>query len=344
MNKQNNILTKIVEITEKYLTKKNVNKYIKYEKLRKKRERKGFFSWTINLFGWKIHLDEWGEAFLWAAMVVLLINQYFFQAYQIPSGSMINTLLVGDRIFVNKMIYGPELIPGAGKLPSVIKPQRGEVVIFESPTYLSNGPVFDIVQRVLFMLTFSLVDIDKDEQGNPKPHFLIKRAVGVGGDRIRNINGNLEIRAAGTDLWIDESEFNQLWREKTPVRRLIRQDRYDLYKKAAKVIAYSKHNIALASSDSDVLGQLDLYSEDFITFNEYRSAVLYTIEPQNMLERKNWRKSETGWYIPDGWIFPLGDNRDNSKDGRTFGPVRLRNVLGKAMIKYWPWNRVGAIK
>ncbi|MCL2602381.1 MAG: S26 family signal peptidase, partial [Treponema sp.] len=40
---------------------------------------------------------DWLEAFLWAAGVVLLINQYLFQAYQIPSGSMIDTLLIGDR-------------------------------------------------------------------------------------------------------------------------------------------------------------------------------------------------------------------------------------------------------
>ena len=41
---------------------------------------------------------------------------------------------------------------------------------------------------------------------------------------------------------------------------------------------------------------------------------------------------------------PLGDNRDNSKDGRYFGPVSLDNVLGKAMFKYWPINRIGKIE
>ena len=87
---------------------------------------------------------DWLEAFLWAAGVVLLINQYLFQAYQIPSGSMIDTLLIGDRIFVNKIIYGPELLPGLGKLPSPVKPKRNDIIIFENPSYISRGPVFDV--------------------------------------------------------------------------------------------------------------------------------------------------------------------------------------------------------
>jgi signal peptidase I len=116
---------------------------------------------------------DWIEAFLWAAGVVLLINQYFFQAYQIPSGSMIDTLLIKDRIFVNKIIYGPELLPGMAKLPSPIKPKRNDVIIFENPSYISQGPVFDIAQRIIYMLTLSLVDIDRDESGDPKVHFLI---------------------------------------------------------------------------------------------------------------------------------------------------------------------------
>src|SRR6056297_4359138 len=140
---------------------------------------------------------DWIEAFLWAAIVVLIINQYVAQAYQIPSGSMKNTLKIQDRIFVNKMIYGPELIPGALKLPGFVSPSRDEVIIFESPTYISKGPLFDTLQRLIYMLTFSMVDIDRDAEGNPKPHFLIKRGVGMAKDRIRFVQGELELRPPG---------------------------------------------------------------------------------------------------------------------------------------------------
>ncbi|MDR1898832.1 MAG: S26 family signal peptidase, partial [Treponema sp.] len=77
-------------LTESYLTRRARIRRIKKEKQRSKNP-----------------IVDWIEAFLWAAGVVLLINQYLFQAYQIPSGSMIDTLLIGDRVFVNKIIYGP---------------------------------------------------------------------------------------------------------------------------------------------------------------------------------------------------------------------------------------------
>ena len=141
-------------LTETYLSRRQRIRRLKKEKQRAKNP-----------------VLDWIEAFLWAAGVVLLINQYLFQAYQIPSGSMIDTLLIKDRIFVNKIIYGPELLPGIAKLPSPVKPKRNDVIIFENPSYISRGPVFDIAQRIIYMLTLSLVDIDRDESGEPKVHF-----------------------------------------------------------------------------------------------------------------------------------------------------------------------------
>ena len=66
---------------------------------------------------------------------------------------------------MNKYIYGPRLLPESGKSPGMEKPKRGEVIIFENPTYISRGTVFDILQRVIYMVTLSLVDIDKDKKG-----------------------------------------------------------------------------------------------------------------------------------------------------------------------------------
>ena len=124
------------------------------------------------------------DAIASAVVIVLVINQYLLQAYQIPSPSMEPSLLVSDRIFVNKIIYGPELIPGMLKMPGFTVPARGDMIIFESPEYISSGPLKDILQRVIYMVTLSLVDIDKDEYGQPKHHFLIKRAIGMPGDRL----------------------------------------------------------------------------------------------------------------------------------------------------------------
>ncbi len=117
---------------------------------------------------------DWLLAIVWAACVVLVINQYVFQNYQIPSESMVNTLRIGDMIFVDKLSFGPELLPGVAKLPGLAKPQRGQVIVFENPSYLSKGPVFTVVQQMIYMLTLTLVDFDRDQNGEQRVHYLIK--------------------------------------------------------------------------------------------------------------------------------------------------------------------------
>lgn len=49
-------------------------------------------------------------------------------------------------------------------------------------------------------------------------------------------------------------------------------------------------------------------------------------------------KLARGWYVPTGRVLPLGDNRDNSRDGRFFGPVKEKKILGKGVFIYWPGN------
>ncbi len=322
-----NFLATVQIRTEKILT------YRKIKKLRQKKKQQE-----------KNPILDWIEAFLWAAGVVLLINQYLFQAYQIPSGSMIDTLLVKDHIFVNKIIFGPELIPGRMKIPSVIKPERYDVMIFESPTYISKGPVFDIFQRILYMLTLSLIDIDKDENGNPKPHFLIKRAAAVEGDSIRFVKGEVQIKPPGFEEWIDESYFHTISGLPLTTRRLVSPSDYENIRASAFVDAYSNSNLNMSNEALLKLASSGNTNGDMFAWMKYRNEALYTINPQDRRYGVLWRKFESGWYIPKGWLMPLGDNRDNSKDGRYFGPVSLKNVLGKAMFKYWPVNRMGKIE
>jgi signal peptidase I len=322
-----NWLITIQDITEKILTKR------KRRKLRQRKKQQA-----------KHPVLDWIEAFIWAAGVVLLINQYLFQAYQIPSGSMIDTLLIKDHIFVNKIIFGPELIPGKFKVPSVFKPQRNDVMIFENPSYISKGPVFDIVQRILYMLTLSLVDIDKDENGNPKPHFLIKRAVAVGGDSIRFIEGEVQIKPPGFEDWMFESDFYKVSKISENTRRMVLSSDYQYIRASAFIDAYQNTDISI---NNDLLVQTSSAANsqgDMFAWMKYRNEALYSINPHEKRYGVLWRKFDSGWFIPEGWLMPLGDNRDNSRDGRYFGPVSLDKVLGRAMFKYWPANRIGTIK
>jgi signal peptidase I len=268
---------------------------------------------------------------------VLLINQYLFQAYEIPSGSMIDTLLIRDRIFVNKIIYGPELLPGVGKLPSPVRPERNDVVIFENPSYLSRGPAFDIAQRVIFMLTLSLVDIDRDENGEPKAHFLIKRAAGAGGDRFVTENGEMLIRFPGETRWVRERDYNAARGFNHNISRLTREEDYPVLEAAGRAAAYRDLGLgpppALAARAS-ALGAINY--PDYFAHEEARLAFLRGAFPQDSRYRARLARQKLGWYVPEGYVLPLGDNRDNSRDGRFFGPVKKSKVLGKGSVIFWP--------
>ena len=289
---------------------------------------------------------DWLEAFLWAACMVLLINQYLVQAYRIPSGSMIDTLNIGDHIFVNKIIYGPELLPGFLKLPGIFRPERNDIVIFESPAYISRGTVFDIAQRVIYMLTLSLVDIDRDERGDQRIHFLIKRAVGHAGDRFKIENGEMKIRFAGEDRWVDEREYNAKRGWGHNITRLLNQEQYPVLVSAGKARGWSDSGYPISESLYAQASLIDnmQYGDNFA----YHRARLETQRKAAVADRRyamlHAREHLLGWYIPDGRILPMGDNRDSSHDGRNFGPVRLSKVLGSGMIIYWPFTRWGIIK
>ncbi|MDC7228651.1 MAG: signal peptidase I [Spirochaetales bacterium] len=287
---------------------------------------------------------DWIEAFLWAAVVVLLLNQYLFQAYTIPTPSMVDTLQIKDRLFVNKMIFGPELVPGQFKTSTGRIPYRNEIIIFESPTYLSKGPVFDVAQRLIYMITFSLVDIDRDQNGDPKPHFLIKRSMAHAGDQIRLIDGEVELKPAGYTEWIQESDFKPLVDKDYVTKRMIGKENYTAIRASAFIDAADYAGIETNAVWNDEYNSLNTPYTDMYSWSGYRYQAMYEINPHLHQYGAAWRKTDSGWFIPEGWIFPMGDNRDNSRDGRYFGPVNLDNVLGKASFIYWPLNRIRKIK
>ncbi len=325
---QSDFFDRIQLITENYLTRRKTRHRVKKEK---HQARNPVLDWLL--------------AFLWAAGMVLLANQYLVQAYRIPSGSMIDTLNIGDHVFVNKLVYGPELLPGVLKLPSLIKPKRNDIIIFENPSYISRGPVFDIAQRILYMLTLSIVDIDRDESGDPKVHFLIKRAVGQAGDRLVMENGNMRILFAGENTWVDEDDYNSARGMKHNVSRIMRQDQYPALAAAGQVAALTDAGLPIGEKLLASAEQTrNIQAPDFIAHEEARLETLRKLIPSEKRYSARLARQKLGWYVPEGRVLPLGDNRDNSRDGRYFGPVRVSKVLGKGMIIYWPLRRIGNIK
>lgn len=74
-----------------------------------------------------------------AVLIYLVVKTLFIEAFRIPSGSMIPTLLVGDWLFVNKLAYGPTIPFTNSHLPGYTHPKHDDVVVFVSPTQIDNG-------------------------------------------------------------------------------------------------------------------------------------------------------------------------------------------------------------
>jgi signal peptidase I len=185
---------------------------------------------------------EWAKAIVFSVLFVVTFRGVVAQAYQIPTGSMENTLLVGDYLFINKMLYGSEIDIGMGghrlfyyRFPALRHPVQGDIIVFRYPE-------------------------------NPRQDF-IKRCVAVAGQTVEIKN---------KDLYVDG----------------IRQ-----------VEPYVLH------IDSRVI-------------------------PAELSHRDNFGPFK----VPEGTIFMMGDNRDNSHDSRFWGPLPVNLIKGKAAIRYFSWD------
>jgi len=94
-------------------------------------------------------------------LIYLFVKTFFVEAFRIPSGSMIPTLLIGDWLFVNKLVYGPALPFSKTHLPGYSVPQRNDVVVFVSP-----------------------YQPDEAEVGHDPTPTLVKRLIGAPGDTL----------------------------------------------------------------------------------------------------------------------------------------------------------------
>ncbi len=118
---------------------------------------------------------EWTKILAVSVVLFALIRTFLVEAFKIPSGSMENTLQVGDFLLVNKLVYGAEVPFTHKRLPRLREPQRGDVIVFEYPDDMTKN--------------------------------FVKRLVGVPGDTLEMRNGTL-IRngAALSERYVEHTE------------------------------------------------------------------------------------------------------------------------------------------
>ena len=106
-----------------------------------------------------------------ALVISFVIKTFFLRSFYIPSGSMLETLQINDRIIVNELV------------PNVVPLQRGDVVVFKDPggwlgTMPVQKPTHPLAQISEWILSISGLSAPDNDQ------HLVKRVIGVGGDRV----------------------------------------------------------------------------------------------------------------------------------------------------------------
>ncbi|MGB1261898.1 MAG: signal peptidase I [Cognaticolwellia sp.] len=200
---------------------------------------------------------------------VLILRSFIYEPFQIPSGSMMPTLLDGDFILVNKFNYGLRDPVARHKFVEMGLPDRGDVVVFKYP----REPKIDYIKRV----------------------------VGLPGDTVLYKNKILYIKPACQESDAKCPEFEQIAQSF--------QNKTDYSDNGMPMTRYTS---TMGDTTHDLL------------VNE-------RILPRTQHYFKQGGTQANEFIVPKGQYFVMGDNRDNSLDGRFWGFVPEENLVGEAV-------------
>jgi len=255
---------------------------------------------------------EYFDALLYAAIVAFIIKILLFEAYRIPTGSMENTLLVGDFLLVTKFTYGatsPRNIPFTDvrlpyfKLPGFKEPKVGDVIVFDFPG-------------------------NRDELIAPEVLNYIKRCVGLPGDTILIINRTLYnngkiIPNPPESKFLGNPHSNNIANPRIfPKGSGWNEDNY-----GPLVIPKIGDKIKIDSSNYQAW-------EMFVKREGH--TISMRLDNKVLVDDKELVNGE--YTVERDYLFMMGDNRNNSLDSRFWGFMPMENVIGEAFMLYWSWD------
>ncbi|HLW22686.1 MAG TPA: signal peptidase I, partial [Sphaerochaetaceae bacterium] len=205
----------------------------------------------------------------------------------------------------------------------------------------------DILSQMIYMATFSLVNIDVDEDGNMRERLYVKRASALGGETVRFDRGTASIAAGGEFRFTDDDTLRTENGLSPAPHQTLDSSLYPGFEAYGALLAYQekqlsnlapRHLIQAYQRVANYQGVVDYYAVD-----QAKTRVLHQLDPQDLRLRSDASRYKQGIYVPHGYVLPLGDNRDNSHDGRYFGPVPHESVIGQVRFRFWPFGRMGMV-
>ncbi len=247
----------------------------------------------------------------------LVLNSMVLAAFEVPTGSMENEIMAGDFLFVNKFIYGgstPRTIP----LTNIRTPwfrvtdilpflkwrdvERGDIIVFEFPG-------------------------TKEQVKSPEFMFYLKRCIAISGDTVHIRDRNVFVNG-----------------QRVPFPRNVKFN--------------SPRIIPSGVADSRIFPEGEPYNEDnWGPVVVPKKGDLIVLSPSNIVKWKVFigreghtvsfdaanqilldGKTARRYTVERDYVFGMGDNRDNSLDGRFWGFIPKDDIVGTPLIVYWSWD------
>jgi signal peptidase I len=199
-------------------------------------------------FARKSTMREYSESIGVAVAIALLLRAFVVEAFQIPSGSMIPTLAIGDHIFVSKFAYGLTIPFTNTKILQMAEPKRGDIIVFKFP----GDQSIDYIKRVVG-LPGDVIEMRQEElyinghaiqrERVPRPYHYSEESHGTGPSEDHE-----------SELWIENLDGHKHETIQEPVRSARDFERKVVPAGNVFVMGDNRDN----SSDSRVWGTVDL--------------------------------------------------------------------------------------
>jgi signal peptidase I len=235
-----------------------------------------------------------------ALILVVVIQRFYIGNFKIPTGSMIPTIEIGDRVFADMVSY------------KFTGPKRNSIIVFKEP----------IENKVLYT----------------------KRAMGLPGETVKIQDGTLYINGEATNF----RQYSNLGIGDNEWRIPKKGDKLEIipagnYNKARNYTAIDIEKIQKELKYNSASVYEFMPNLKFVVNGEETGLILDFIHDKDVVAKL--MVGETVQVtLDDDYYLALGDNTDNSFDSRYWGFVKGSRIRGRALVRFWPLNRIGLVK